>query len=113
MKINYGRIGRQIRDIRCAKGLTQEELAEMINVSTSFISKIERGIRHPGLETMISIASALGTTIDVLLIGNQSGDKTIYQRELRDVMKNCSNKEQELILSVAKAMKSGFDSWED
>lgn len=109
MKINYSLIGGHIRDIRSAKGLTQAELAEKIDVSTPFISKIERGVKHPSLETLISIASSLGTTIDVLLLGNQSEDRTIYQKELRDVMRGCSNAEQEFILSVIKTIRSGFD----
>lgn len=109
MKINYLRIGSNIRDLRSARGLTQAELAEKIDVSTPFVSKVERGVKHPSLETLICIASSLGTTLDVLLLGNQFNDRTTYQMELRETLKGCSIKEQEFILSVVKAMKIGLE----
>lgn len=109
MKINYSLIGRHIKDIRSAKGLTQAELAEKIDVSPPFVSKIERGVKHPSLETLISIASSLGTTIDVLLLGNQSEDRTIYQSELRDAMRGLNDSEREFVLSVVKTIRTGLD----
>lgn len=109
MKVNYNLIGKHIKEIRSARGFTQAALAEKIDVSTPFMSKIERGIKHPSLETLIRIASSLGTTIDVLLLGNQSGDWMIHQRELGEIMKGCSNKEQEFIMSVVRTVKSGID----
>ena len=109
MKVNYSLIGRHIKEIRSAKGLTQADLAEKIDVSTPHISRIESGAKRPSLETLIKTATVLGTTIDVLLLGNQAGDRTTYQGELKDIMKGLSDREQEFILSAIKTMKTGFE----
>ena len=62
------------RDLGCAiayyrkrKNLTQEQLAEMVDLSPMHISVLERGAKPPKLETLINIANALGVTADVLL----------------------------------------------
>ena len=47
--------------------LTQEALAEKVDVSTSYIGHIERGQKRCSLETLVSIADALGVTPDLLL----------------------------------------------
>lgn len=60
-------IGRRIKAARERKGLTQEQLAELVDLSPMHISVLERGAKPPKLETLINIANALGVTADVLL----------------------------------------------
>ena len=43
-------LGKRIRSERMRIGLTQEEFAEMLNISTSYYARIESGIRMPSLE---------------------------------------------------------------
>ena len=59
MKINYRLIGKHIKEIRQYKGMTQAQLSEEIGISPQFISRIESGIKHPSLDTLINIAAAL------------------------------------------------------
>lgn len=108
MKINYKIIGRNIRDIRSARGLTQAELAEKADLSVPFISYIETGVKHPGLETLLKIAAALGTTVDVLLLGNQPGDRLTYYKEMREIFDGCESKERNFILNMAMAIKDSL-----
>ena len=65
--MNYTDLGRRIREERQKLNLTQEKLAEAINVSTAYIGQIERGRRCPTLDTLICIANTLGVSIDYLL----------------------------------------------
>lgn len=53
------RLARKIHKIRKEKGFTQEELAEKIRVSTTFIGYIETGLRIPNLKMIYKIANAL------------------------------------------------------
>ena len=69
--MNYTLLGRNIAAKRTKNGLTQEQLAEKINVSTVFISQIETAVRKPSLETIYKISLTLNTTIDTL-IGNEN-----------------------------------------
>ena len=68
-------IGRRIKAARERKGLTQEELAEEVDLSPMHVSVIERGVKLPKLETLINIANALDVSADVLLqdvVNNQT-----------------------------------------
>ncbi len=59
-------LGNRIRQERQKRGITQEQLAEMVDISTNFMSLIENG-RNMSVETLVKIAKALGVTIDYLL----------------------------------------------
>jgi transcriptional regulator with XRE-family HTH domain len=54
------RFGRTVRDLREAKGLSQEEFADRIAIHRTYIGGIERGERNPTLLTIQKIATALG-----------------------------------------------------
>lgn len=56
-------LGKKIRETRKLKGYTQEELAEMVELSPNFIGYLERGKQIPSLKTLDKIATALGVTI--------------------------------------------------
>ena len=54
----------KLREIRKAKGLTQKELAEIVGVDTSSISKYEKGVAEPSYVVLKKLAGALGVSID-------------------------------------------------
>lgn len=60
-------IGKRIKEARERKHMTQEELAELTDLSPTHISVIERGVKMPKLETFIVIANELGVSADTLL----------------------------------------------
>lgn len=60
-------LGENIKTKRKEKGLSQEELAERVLVSTPMICQIERGTRNPSLQLGKAIADVLGCTVDELL----------------------------------------------
>ena len=62
----YKKLGKNIKKRRKALGLTQEELAEKINMSLNFVGKIEVAFSKPSLDTLIIIANALETTVSKL-----------------------------------------------
>ena len=69
-------IGQRIKQIREAKCLTQEQLAEKVGLSASHISVIERGIKPPRLETLVEILNVFkvdsnSILVDVLLVSNE------------------------------------------
>ena len=83
MEINYALIGKRIRETRKQRGLSAEELAEIADLSTVYISYIENAKRKPSLESLIKISNALEITIDELLYGNLLYNPTEYQTEKR------------------------------
>lgn len=62
-------IGNNIKKLRTAQGLTQDQLAERLFVTRQTISSWERSASHPSLEQLEAIASALGEDVMTLLYG--------------------------------------------
>ena len=65
--MNYKPLGKRIKAAREQAGLTQEELAEQLEMSATHISVIERGVKPPKLETFVRIANSLNVSADSLL----------------------------------------------
>ncbi len=68
-ELDYSKIGMRIRQVRKAKGWSQDELAKKCSISMSFLGHIERGSRVMSMETFVNICSALDTRADELLWG--------------------------------------------
>ena len=68
--MDYVDMGKRVRKQRQLIGLTQQELAERIGVSTSFVGHVERGTREASLETLVALSNALGVGVDYLLAGS-------------------------------------------
>lgn len=56
------RLGERVRSVRHQRGLTQESLADSLDISVAYVSLIERGGRNPPYTTVIAIAKALGVS---------------------------------------------------
>lgn len=65
--MNCGSVGKKIRKYRKKQNLTQEQFAELCELSTNFIGIIERGEKRPSLDTFVKIANALDVSADMLL----------------------------------------------
>lgn len=71
-------LGNSAREARRALALTQERVAEQLNVSAEFYSRIERGLAHPSIDTFVRMIAVLGVSADALLGTGaaQSGART-------------------------------------
>ena len=62
-------LGESVRDARKEAGFSQEKLAEKADLSTVFISRIERGVESPSVDNLLKIAKALGVRVRDLVDG--------------------------------------------
>ncbi len=69
MKLDYSEIGRRIARRRRTLGLTQQEVSERVDISTPYLSNIERAVSIPSTEVIMRLALALDTTPDEFLVG--------------------------------------------
>lgn len=61
--------GKRIKAIREAKGMTQMKFAEKLNISRSYMNKIEKGTKTASIDLLIEIAVYGGVTLDYLILG--------------------------------------------
>lgn len=57
------KIGTKLKELRIAKNLTQEELADRAELSKGFISQLERDLTSPSIATLVDILQCLGTDL--------------------------------------------------
>lgn len=95
-------IRKNIKETRKALKMTQEQLAEQIDVSTVFISQIENGSRKPSLETIYKISIALKIKIDTL-INNDTADENIRDIEkLIELLSRCFPSERDFVTDISR-----------
>lgn len=102
--VNYENVGNKIRERRNFLKVTQENLANDINVSASFISDIENGRRKMSLETMIKISIALKKSLDYFILDNVKDVKlknNIKYDELKNILGTVDEKKESVFLDFA------------
>ncbi len=57
-------LGRNIQRLRRARGYTQQQLAEMVGISTNYLSDIERGKNSARIDKLVAVINALGCSAD-------------------------------------------------
>lgn len=75
-------MGDRIKETRKMRGLTQEQLAEKVDITLEYISQIERGLKVPSMQVFVGLVDALDVSADYLLrdyvsTRNLYGDKQI------------------------------------
>lgn len=99
-EIDYSKLGRNIKSIRISKGLTQDNLAELVSCNTSHISNIENNHTKVSLNVLLTIANALNTSIDYLLSDQYENSSLALDNEILRVLANCDNEKKEKILKI-------------
>ena len=69
-------MGEIINSLRKEKGMTQNDLAEKMNVTDKAVSKWERNLSYPDVNSIPKLAEILGTTVEELLNAQSKKDKS-------------------------------------
>ena len=107
--MNYYEIGQRIRKKRKAQGLSQEDLAEKIGISTTHMSHIETGNTKLSLPVFVSVADALNCRTDELLHESDSAGKSASAESILQVMERCTPQQLRVIEDIIVAAKTSFD----
>lgn len=90
--INKSAIGKIIQKLRKDKNLTQEELAEKIDLSTNYLSKVERGLSVLNAEAFLKMADVLKFSLEDFGI-NTNSKLDASKNELINKVLSSSDKE--------------------
>ena len=97
-------IGSRIKEARERAHLTQEELAEIVDISPTHMSVIERGVKTPKLDTFVKIVKALNLSADALLLDgmDQVNDSIVAELSVR--LGRLTDENQNRILNAIRAL---------
>ena len=101
--MNQKAIGRRIKAAREKKRLTQEQLAEYVDLSPMHVSVIERGVRLPKLETLINIANVLDVSADVLLQDVVNNQIKLCASEASELVSQLPREDQKRVLAALRS----------
>lgn len=96
--MEVGKLGNAIRTARIAKHFSQEELAELVNITPTHLKHIESEHRKPSLEVLWKLATILNLSLDNLLFPS-SAEKNTFYLQANILLKQCS--EKQLMAAVA------------
>ena len=74
MDYNMAKTGERIRQLRIKSGLTQEKVANLLNVDQSFYGSIETGKKGCSVDLFIQLSAFFGVSLDYLILGKVRGD---------------------------------------
>lgn len=94
--------GARIKEARLKKKLTQEQLAEKVDIGSYFLGEIERGVKLPSLTVFIQIVEALGVTADSLLKDELTASPE-FNNELTAKMEKLTPKQRAGAVSILDA----------
>lgn len=102
MALDYTIIGERLKKARLEKNLTQEQLAEQIDVSIAFLSRVERGSSHINLKRLTQICSILGISEGLILNGASEDSSDYLNADFKEILEKASPDKQKLIYKIAE-----------
>lgn len=103
-------LGKRIREERLKLNLTQETLAEDIDLTTAYIGQIERGERNLTLENIIKVANRLGVTVDYLLSDSLIAETDASLIQISQLLNGRKLNEKEMAVDILKTLFHYIDS---
>ena len=98
--MNFETIGKNIRAYRVRKNLRQEDLAELSDLSVTYIGMVERGEKIPALETFIRILNALEVSADIILADVLKVGYEVKGSLITEQLSALSSKDREKVYDV-------------
>jgi transcriptional regulator with XRE-family HTH domain len=104
MAVDFSIIGDRIKRARKAQNMTQEDLAEKMDVSIAFLSRIERGGSQVNLKRLGQICGILGISEGEILNGTSNNSSKYLDSEFSALLETCTPEQQKLIYDIAKVI---------
>lgn len=108
MELDYKKLGERIRAARVAQGMSQEQLAEAVDMTSQHISHTEVSSTKISLPALVKIANLLHTSVDKLLSDSLYDTKAHLLEEVELIFSDASPNEIYLMLQSASAIKQAM-----
>ena len=106
--MDYYKLGQRVRKLRKARGLSQENLAEMLDISVTHMSHIETANTKMSFSLIVRIAEILDVSLDYLVYDKDRNENS-YSMQIAQITSGCSDKEKRIILDTVKALVDSFE----
>lgn len=102
--MNIANLGKSIKKEREFRKLTQEQLSELLDVSTHYIYELERGTRIPSLPLLIKISEVLHVSADRLLSDTAAESDAVNPQMLNDLINTLTDEQKLNLYNIINAL---------
>ena len=98
-------LGRRIKSLRQARGYTQEQLAELIDINAKYLSSIERGAENPTLDLFLRLAKGLRVDLyEIFQFEHEGEQPERLRKKLEGLMAEINEEELARVVRVLEAV---------
>lgn len=108
MTLDYQAIGKRIKIARIRNDITQERLAELVDLSTGHMSNIETGSGNVSLKTLVNIANVLDVSMEYLVSDSVVNSSVVIRKDIQDILEDCDEYEIKAIAHIMMAVKEAM-----
>lgn len=116
MALDYVALGNRVRQLRKERKLSQERLAELIDISVPHMSNIETGKTKLSLQVLINLANALQVSPDVLLAEQMDARSTVRRMVVERInceLADCTEAQMLMLEKVVRYEKSLLKQYDE
>lgn len=95
-------LGKRIKELRKAKGFTQEYLAEKLNIETRQLSKLETGKHYPSFETIVALLETFNMTFEELTAFEHLDSYENIKQKLQNEINSFDEKQTTMIYKLIR-----------
>lgn len=98
-------IGGRIKEERLKKNLSQAQLAEIMDISVAYLSRVEVGRSEVSLKRLMEICNILEIEASKIIDGSISEAKGYLEAEFSEILDECDTRKKRLIYKMAKLIR--------
>jgi transcriptional regulator with XRE-family HTH domain len=99
-------LGSRIKELRTGRGLSQEQLAEMVGVDPKHLSRIETGLNAPTVDRLEIIAYSLGVEIHSLFIFGHLDTPKAQLERIEEMLKRLDETDMKFVYRIVRSLVS-------
>jgi transcriptional regulator with XRE-family HTH domain len=111
-KLDLRAFGQAVKEAREQKGLSREQLAEILDRSPRHTQYIETRGQHPSLQVFYDIVRFFDISVDGFFFTDTTGSRTTQRRQLDAMLDGMDEKELSVITATVKAMQEAKETGE-
>ncbi|MCL1844600.1 MAG: helix-turn-helix domain-containing protein [Defluviitaleaceae bacterium] len=104
MKLPSGVFGKAVKKARLEKNLTQEKLAELVNITHMHMKQVESERRNPSFEVLVKLVYALDLSLDSVFANSDIDETQEMKNKINLALSKCDKRELSIIYATIEAM---------
>jgi len=104
-KYDFKALGLAIKEARNTKGMSRNQLADMMNIAPRYIASIENSGQHPSLQIFYELVTLLDVSVDQFFFPDKVANKSSQRKQLDSLLDEMDGKDLVIMTATAKGIK--------